>query len=99
MAKRPKPTAEEQKRRSMMMEVVRELGIDNANDLYTTLRDMFTGTMENMLIAVLDEHLGYEKHDQQPKQTEIRRNVTITKKVRTNNGELELHVPASVRER
>ena len=93
MAKRPKPTAEETKRRTMMMEMVRELGIDNTKDLFTTLRDMFAGTMEDMLMAELDEHLGYEKHDQQPKQTENRRNGTTTKKVRTNNGELELSVP------
>ena len=93
MARRPKPTPEEQKRRALMMEMVKELGITDANELYIALRDMFAGTMEDMLMAELDEHLGYEKHDQQPKETGNRRNGTTPKKVRTNTGEVELNVP------
>jgi len=49
MAKRKKFTAEEQKRRAMLMEMVTELGITDANELFETLRDMFAGTMEDML--------------------------------------------------
>ena len=93
MARRPKITPEERARRAMMMEMVRELGITNAADLYTALRDMFAGTMEEMLHAELDEHLGYEKHDQKPKETTNRRNGTTPKKVRTQNGEAVLQVP------
>ena len=93
MARRPKITPEERARRAMMMEMVRELGITNAADLYTALRDMFAGTMEEMLHAELDEHLGYERHDQKPKETTNRRNGTTPKKVRTQNGEAVLQVP------
>lgn len=88
-----KPGVEETKRREMMMEMVRELGITNANELYEAMRDMFAGTLEDMLKAELDEHLGYEKHDQQPKQTSNRRNGTSEKSVRSHSGEIELQVP------
>ena len=78
----------------MMMDVVRELGITSAHDLYEALRDMFAGTMEDMLKAELDEHLGYEKHDQSPKGTLNRRNGTIAKRVKTEHtGELIIDVP------
>jgi transposase-like protein len=89
-----KVRAEEAKRRIMMMEMVREHGITNANELYTALRDMFAGTLEDMLKAELDGHLGYEKHDQQPKETSNRRNGVTPKTLRTAHaGELSIEVP------
>lgn len=88
-----KMTAEEAKRRAMMMELVRELGIKDANELSLALRDMFADTLEDMLKAELDEHLGYEKHDQRPKDTANRRNGATGKTVRAQTGELHLSVP------
>ena len=89
-----KVSVEEAKRRGMMMEMVRELGITNANELYTALRDMFAGTLEDMLKAELDEHMGYEKHDQQPKETSNRRNGRTSKTLKTaHSGELSIEVP------
>jgi len=86
--------AEEGKRRTMMMEMVQELGITNASELYEALRDMFAGTLEDMLKAELDEHLGYEKNDQHPKDTSNRRNGTTTKTLKTaHTGELTIDVP------
>jgi transposase-like protein len=85
---------EEAKRRTMMMNMVQELGITSANDLYEALRDMFAGTMEGMLKAELDEHLGYERHDQYPKDTDNRRNGATSKKLKTaHSGELTIDVP------
>lgn len=93
MARKPKPTAEEKRRRMMMMEMVRELGLSTPQDIYNALRDMFAGTIEDMLHAELDEHLGYDKHDQQPKLTTNRRNGTTPKTIRTQTGEATLNVP------
>jgi len=93
MAKRAKPSPNEIKRRALMMEIVREEGITSVSELYETLRDMFAGTMEDLLKAELDGHLGYEKHDQQPKETSNRRNGTRPKTVRSREGEMELNIP------
>jgi transposase-like protein len=91
---RKEQSAEEKRRRGMMMELVREMGITNAQELSNALRDMFAGTMEDMLKAELDEHLGYEKYDQTPKETSNRRNGTMSKTVRTaHEGEVELQIP------
>lgn len=48
--------------------------------------------MEDMVRAELDEHLGYERHGQQPKQTSNRRNGMGEKKVLSHSGELSLRV-------
>ncbi|MCL1885364.1 MAG: hypothetical protein FWF98_01145 [Dehalococcoidia bacterium] len=45
---------EETRRRAMMMDMVRELGITSASELQEALRDMFAGTLEDMLKAELD---------------------------------------------
>lgn len=92
MSKKVNP--EEARRRAMMMELVREMGITNASDLYAAMRDMFAGTLEDMLKAELDEHLGYDRHDQSPKQTSNRRNGTAPKRLKTEHtGELSIAVP------
>lgn len=88
-----KVSAEEQRRRAAMMEFVREMGITHASELWDAMRDMFAGTLEDMLKAELDEHLGYEKHDQSAKETENRRNGTTPKQVRLREGKTELQVP------
>ena len=89
-----KVNPEEVKRRAMMMEMVQELGITSASELSEALRDMFAGTIEDMLKAELDEHLGYEKHDQTPKETDNRRNGTTSKTLRTAHaGEMSIDVP------
>ena len=93
MRNRIAPSPEEIKRRKLMMEIVREEGITSVAELYTALRDMFAGTMEDMLQAELDAHLGYKKHDQYPKDTTNRRNGVTTKTVRSHEGELELSIP------
>jgi transposase-like protein len=76
-----------------MKEMVKELGITDANELYAAMRDLFAETMEDMLQVELDEHLGYEKHDQRPKETSNRRNGTTPKKVIAHTGEMEVKVP------
>ena len=93
MAMKPKPSPQELKRRAMMMEIVREEGITSVEQLYNALRDMFAGTMEDMLKAELDRHLGYEKYDQSEKTTNNRRNGITKKNVRTRDGEMELDIP------
>ena len=39
--------------RALMMDMVRELGITDANELYIAMRDMFAGTLEDVLKAEL----------------------------------------------
>ena len=55
------------KRNPASQEVIKHLfenyEIKTALDVQETLKDMFAGTLEEMLTAELDDYLGYDKHD------------------------------------
>ena len=73
-----------------MIEIYHPQSIKEIQDM---LKDMFAGTMEDMLKAELDTELGYKKNDQQPKETANRRNGIYPKTVRSSFGETELQIP------
>ncbi|HBE04888.1 MAG TPA: IS256 family transposase, partial [Firmicutes bacterium] len=62
-------------------------------DVQHALRDIFSGTLQEMLEAEMDQNLGYEKHDDSNKQTENRRNGHSKKTVRSEYGDITLDVP------
>lgn len=57
------------------------------------LKELFSGMLENMLEAELDEHLGYEKHSAQGDGSGNSRNGHGRKTVKTEWGESEITVP------
>ena len=67
--------------------------IASALDVQEALKDMFAETLETMLEAELDEHLGYEKSEYGVAQTSNRRNGKTSKKVISQLGDIELNVP------
>ena len=62
---------------------------ETMEDVHDMMKDMFSDTLEEMLHAELDAALGYEKHDQSPKQTTNRRNGSYPKTVRGELGETD----------
>lgn len=81
------------RKRELIGEMIREFDITNAKDIHAALKELFSGTLEDMLNAELDEHLGYEKHEQGEKPTTNRRNGSKEKKVLSHMGELTLQSP------
>ena len=67
-----------EKRDPLGQELLREMiGIykpQSIKEIQDMLKDMFSGTMEDMLKAELDTEPGYKKNNQQPKETPNRRN-------------------------
>lgn len=57
------------------------------------LKELFADTIEDMLKAELDTELGYTKNNQDPKQTDNRRNGSYPKKVTSTMGEIALDIP------
>lgn len=57
------------------------------------LKDLFAGTMEDMLKAELDSDLGYAKSSQEPKNTANHRNGSYPKTVTSGMGEFQLQIP------
>ena len=72
---------------------IKENNLKTAEDVQHALRDIFSGTLQEMLEAEMDQNLGYEKHDDINKQTENRRNGHSKKTVRSEYGDITLDVP------
>lgn len=81
------------KHRDLIRELLSDYEINNAEDLSNALKDIFAGTIQDMLEAELDEHLGYEKHQSGAKGTQDRRNGIQKKKIISHLGESEITVP------
>ena len=80
-------------RSRLVKELLAEYQPKDLFELQDVLKDIFGPLMEDMLKGELDSHLGYEKHDQAPKETENRRNGSYPKTVRTKMGEVPLSIP------
>ena len=65
----------------------------SAEEAYTLVRDAFSGIIEDLLRAEMNEHLGYEKSSSSLKQTSNRRNGSLKKTVLTKDGQIEIEVP------
>jgi putative transposase len=57
------------------------------------LKDIVKTTVERLLKAEMEAHLGYAPNDKGPKETTNRRNGTSSKDVKTSNGSIEIDVP------
>jgi putative transposase len=62
-------------------------------DVQTLLKSLFQGTVETMLEAEMDEHLGYEKHSMLGNNSGNSRNGYGKKTIKTELGEAEISVP------
>ncbi len=65
----------------------------STNDIQAKLKRLFAGTIEQMLEAEMDEHLGYEKHDNSGDNTGNSRNGYNHKTIISEYGESEIAVP------
>jgi putative transposase len=66
---------------------------ENLEDVQVLLKTLFKGTIEQMLEAEMEEHLGYEKHSATGNGSGNSRNGYGTKTLKTELGETEIQVP------
>ncbi len=64
-----------------------------AQDAQNALKNLFADTLQGLLEAEMDEHLGYEKHDVSNKKTTNSRNGKSKKRISSEYGEQEIAVP------
>lgn len=72
---------------------IKENNLVTAKDAQDALKDLFAETIQEMLEAEMDTHLGYEKHDVKTKTTSNSRNGKSKKTVLSEYGEQEISVP------
>ncbi|WP_341280738.1 IS256 family transposase [Paenibacillus sp. FSL H8-0537] len=72
---------------------IKENKLVSAQDAQNALKDLFAETLQEMLEAEMDTHLGYQKHEVQNKQTKNSRNGKSKKSIVSEYGEQEINVP------
>ena len=90
MARRKREPMSEGKKNIIGM-LLEEYDIRSAKDIEDALKDLLGGTIQEMLEAELDEHLGYSSYERSDNSNY--RNGRKTKKIRGNLGETEIEVP------
>ena len=86
---KPKPMTEGKK--AVIQGLLDEYDIQTADDIQEALKDLLSRTIQSMLEAEMNEHLGYEKYERDDEPNY--RNGTKPKTVRSKYGEFEVDVP------
>ena len=86
---KPKPMTEE--KRNIIQGLLQEYDIETEEDIQDALKDLLSGTIQEMLEAEMDDHLGYAKYERSSENNF--RNGTKSKRVRSKYGEFEVDVP------
>ena len=66
---------------------------EGAQDVQNMLKDLFGDTLQTLLEAEMDEHLGYSKYDYKNKDTDNSRNGYSKKTVTSTMGNIPLDIP------
>ena len=89
MAKRRSKLSEG--KQNIIAALLDEYDIHTADDIQEALKDLLGGTIESMLEAEIDNHLGYEAYERSSNSNA--RNGRKPKTVRSKYGEMEIEVP------
>lgn len=77
----------------VLRRLIEEYDVKTTRDVQEMLKDLFAGTIQEMLEAELEDHLGYERYDNKSKGTTNSRNGYRSKKVKSDFGEVKLSIP------
>ena len=86
---KPKPMTEG--KRNLIQGLLQEYDIQSADDIQEALKDLLSGTIQDMLETKMDSHLGYDRYERSGEPNY--RNGTKPKTVRSKYGEFEVDVP------
>ena len=90
MARRRRERMSEGKK-NIIAGLIREYDIKSAEDIQEALKDLLGGTIQEMMEAELDEHLGYDEYERSDNPDY--RNGVKHKKLRSSYGEIPIDVP------
>ena len=90
MARRRRERMSEGKK-NIIAGLIQEYNIKSAEDIQEALKDLLGGTIQEMMEAELDEHLGYDEYERSDNPDY--RNGVKHKKLRSSYGEIPIDVP------
>lgn len=82
-----------EEKRNIIASLIEEYDIKSTGDIQNALKDLLSGTIQEMLEAELDEHMGYEKSEQTIEAKTNYRNGHKPKTLKSTVGEIEIEVP------
>ena len=88
MARRRKMS---ERKKNIITGLIEEYNIQSAEDIQEALKDLLGGTIQEMLEAELDEHLGYESYERSDNPNS--RNGVKSKRLVSSYGEIPIDVP------
>ena len=77
----------------ILKRLIEEYDVKTTKDIQEMLKDLFAGTIQEMLEAELDDHLGYDRYDNKNKSIANSRNGYRQKKVKSDFGEVQISIP------
>lgn len=89
---RKKREAMDPRKKNVIREMIDMYDIKTAKDIQDALKDLLGGTIQDLLEAEMNEHLGYEKY-QRDEDVSNYRNGYKKKTIRSSSGEFEIDVP------
>lgn len=78
-------------KRNIIAGLLQEYDIETADDIQEALKDLLGGTIQEMLEAEMDDHLGYDRYERSTESNS--RNGVKQKTVRSKYGEFKVDVP------
>lgn len=78
-------------KRNIIAGLLQEYDIETADDIQEALKDLLGGTIQEMLEAEMDDHLGYDRYERSTESNS--RNGSKQKTVRSKYGEFQVNVP------
>lgn len=78
-------------KKNIIAGLLQEYDIHSAEDIQDALKDLLGGTIQSMLEAEMDEHLGYEPYERTDNTNS--RNGKKSKTIRSKYGEMDIDVP------
>ena len=90
MARRRRERMSEGKK-NIIAGLIQEYNIKSAEDIQEALKDLLGGTIQEMMEAELDEHLGYDEYERSDNPDY--RNGVKHKKLRSSYGKIPIDVP------
>ncbi|OFB66304.1 transposase [Synergistes jonesii] len=80
-------------RKALIQSLLSHYKPEDAQDVQAMLRDLLGDTIQQMLEAEMDDHLGYSKYDYKNKHTDDSRNGYSPKTVTSSAGDIPIDVP------
>lgn len=80
-----------QGKKNIIQALLEEYDIKSAEDIQDALKDLLGGTIQSMLEAEMDEHLGYQPYERS--ENSNARNGRKSKSIRSKYGEMAIDVP------